>query len=161
MFLQIYDRLETLKTGDEDGLVPPPEKSVVRIDVNGGFLIRKCPSDHPALLLDENETKDEKKDSKQTTTSATTNSDKILITFAATMNPKLKLLPQSFLNFLVKVAFGIAWAILLKIAREVKEGKREDHHKAIQSKREVLYDWVELRLQSLLAFNNETQITGI
>lgn len=158
-------RLETLSTGDENGLVPPPDKSVVRIDVNGGFLIRKCPSNHPALLLDEDdEDNDEKKvvDEKNDTTDGDAAKDeKILITFAATMNPKLKLLPQSFLNFLVKVAFGIAWSILLKIARDVKNGKREDHQKAIQEKREVLYDWVELRLKALLSFNNEIQITGI
>jgi hypothetical protein len=130
--------IQSLDTGDEDGLVPPPDSnSTVRIDVDGGFLFRKCPEDHPALLNDE---KDGSEDSK------------VLVTFAASMNPKMKLLPQSFLNFLVKVAFGFAWNILLKIARDVRDGKREDHQKAIAEKRESLYDWVEVKLKQLLAF---------
>ena len=134
-------RLRSLNTGDEDNLVPPSEdKSTVRVDIDGGFLICKCPNDHPALLQDQ-----KKKGS-------SSNDDKILITFAASMDPKMKLLPQSFLNFLVKVAFAFCWSILLKIARDVQNGKREDHKKKIAEKREVLYDWVESRLKEMLSF---------
>ncbi len=135
--------LNTLDTGDEDGLVPPPEdKSTVRIDVNGGFLIQKCPKDHPALGDQEEGENGNSGD----------HSDKLLITFAASMNPKMKLLPQSFLNFLVKVAFGICWGMLLKIARDVQNGKRPDHEQAIERKRDSLYDWVDSRIKDLLSF---------
>jgi len=135
--------LNSLDTGDEDGLVPPPEeKSIVRIDVNGGFLIRKCPKDHPALV-------DRKEEDNG---NSNEESDKLLITFAASMDPKMRLLPQSFLNFLVKVAFGICWGMLLKIARDVKNGKRPDHEQAIERKRDSLYDWVDSRIKELLSF---------
>lgn len=134
--------LDSLDTGDEDGLVPPPEnKSIVRIDLNGGFLIQKCPKDHPALGVH----KEEKDDN------SSEHSDKLLITFAASMNPKVRLLPQSFLNFLVKVAFGMCWAMLLKIARDVQDGKRPDHEQAIERKRGSLYDWVDSRVKELMA----------
>lgn len=132
-------RLRSLNTGDENDSVPPPEDpSTVRIDLDGGFLICKCPGDHPALLQDK-----EKKGSSA--------DDKILITFAASMNPKMKLLPQSFLNFMVKVAFGLVWSMLLKVAQDVQNGKREDHKKKITEKR-VLYDWLESRLKAMLLF---------
>lgn len=139
-------RLHSLNTGNdiEDGndtLVPPPDnKNTVRIDVDGGFLFRQCPKDHPALLANENE--EEGKE------------DKLLVTFAASMNPKMKLLPQSFLNFLVKVAFGICWSVLLKIARDVSNGKRQDHKNKIEEKRSSLYDWLETRVKAMFLFRS-------
>ena len=138
--------MRSLSTGDEDGLVPPPDdKSTVRVDFEGGFLFRKCPKDHPALLHNTEDSEHPE------------DSDKLLVTFAATTDPKMKLLPQAFLNFLVKVAFGLAWSILLKLARDVLNGKREDHKNKIQEKRS-LYDWIEERINALLLI---TQINNL
>ena len=127
-------RLHSVDTGDEDGLVPPPEdKSIVRMDIDGGFIFRQCPKDHPALVAGDAD-------------------EKILVTFAASVNPKMKLLPQSFLNFLVKTAFKIGWIIMLKVARDVRDGKREDHKNKIKEKRGILYDWVDERLREMMLF---------
>mmetsp|Transcript_29820 Transcript_29820/g.65640 ORF Transcript_29820/g.65640 Transcript_29820/m.65640 type:complete len:548 (-) Transcript_29820:244-1887(-) len=46
----IVIRLDSLNTGDEDGLVKEPEdRGAVRVDFAGGFVFRKCPRDHPAI----------------------------------------------------------------------------------------------------------------
>jgi len=136
--------IKSLDTSDEDGsgLVPPPNKKTVRIEIDGGFLFRQCPDDHPALLEKEKRKSDEKNSLK---------SDQVLVTFAAIINPQMKLLPQSFLNFLVKVAFGISWGVLLKVAKDVQKGERKEHNEAIEEKRESLYDWVEERLKVMLS----------
>ena len=47
----IVIRLDSLNTGDEDGLVKEPEdRGAVRVDFAGGFVFRKCPHDHPAIM---------------------------------------------------------------------------------------------------------------
>ncbi len=145
-------RLHSLDTGDEKGLVPPPDNRAMRMDVDGGFLFRKCPKDHPALIESRDSSKGKKKNNIDDHNDDDDH-DKILVTFAATMNPNLKLLPQSFLNFLVKVAFSISWNMLLKVARDVQSGKREDHKNKIKEKREVLYDWVESRIKDMMNFH--------
>ena len=41
--------------------------------------------------------------------------------------------------------------MFMKIASKVKNGEMKDHAEAIQSKRLVLYDWVDERVQSMFA----------
>ena len=104
--------------------------------MDGGFLFEKCPKDHPCMEFMEKDSDDE---------------EMILVTFSALINPNMKYLPQSFLNFLVKTALGTAWKILLQVAKDVKDGKRPDHKSAIEKKREELYDYVNMRLDVMLS----------
>lgn len=183
-------RLCSLDTGDEGGLIPPPDKEdTVRVDFQGGFLFRRCPLDHPAL---ENRIKRiarrrhhhrrhhhhkhhhgqeqsklgnegqeggdfEKKKHEHRAEDQLVNDDLILVTFAFVADAKMTLLPRSFLNFVLRTAIGMAWNKFLKLAEDVRDGKRPQHSAAIKEKRGTLYDWVEARVQQMLAkFRNAT-----
>lgn len=122
-----------VKSDNYDEVVPELEKKSVPVDIDGGFLFTSCPKDHPTM---------EKVDD--------SNEDLVLVRFSAMLDPNMKLLPQSFLNFLVKVAFGTCWKIMLGIALDVKNGKRPDHAEAINTKDE-LYAWIEGRLDVMLS----------
>mmetsp|Transcript_19739 Transcript_19739/g.28811 ORF Transcript_19739/g.28811 Transcript_19739/m.28811 type:complete len:197 (+) Transcript_19739:361-951(+) len=132
--------MKTLETGDDETIPEKAEKSV-RVDVDGGFLMRKCPSDHPSLQFME----------------GGTNDDLVLVTFSAKLNPNMKYLPQSFLNFLVKTALGMSWKMMLQLAQDVKDGKRPDHTKAIEEKDEELYGWVRARVEEMLGLISERE----
>ncbi len=140
-------KLKTVKPCDNyDEVVPEPEKKSVPVDVDGGFLFTSCPKDHPTM---------EKVDD--------SDEEMVLVRFSAMMNPNMKLLPQSFLNFLVKVAFGTCWKIMLGIALDVKNGKRPDHVEAISAKDE-LYVWIERRLDvmfSLLKSVTDVKVASV
>lgn len=130
-------KLKTIDTCD-DAVVPKIDKNNVRAEVNGGFLFEKCPKDHPCMeFVERAEEGDEE--------------EMVLVTFSVVLNPKMKYLPQSFLNFIVKTAFSTVWKIFLRIASDVKDGKRSEHISAIQSKREELYDYVTDRLGVMIS----------
>lgn len=139
-------------------VVPPPEdKKIVRVDLEGGFLFRSCPEDHPTLKtyrkleaerlekesLDNANNDEEKKDRDDE------DDEIILVTFCACVDPKLGFIPQSFLNFMMRTVMGTAWKMLLKVAEDVRDGKREEHASAIEKKRTSLYDWVEARVKRM------------
>ncbi len=127
-------KMKTVKHSDNyDEVVPELEKKSVPVDIDGGFLFTSCPKDHPTM---------EKVDD--------SDEQLVLVRFSAMLDPNMKLLPQSFLNFLVKVAFGTCWKIMLGIALDVKNGKRPDHAEAISTKDE-LYAWIEGRLDVMLS----------
>ncbi len=44
-------------------------------------------------------------------------------------------LPLNFFNFLLKFAMPRVWVMLLRVAEEIKDGKRRAHIDAIQRKR--------------------------
>ena len=69
----------------------------------------------------------------------------ILLTFTFSVDPKLSILPQSFLNFFLRTAIHQIWGMFLDVATEVCDGKRPEHSAAILRKRLELYDWVEER----------------
>jgi len=134
-------KLKTIGTEDDE-VVPEADPNTVRVDVDGGFLFEACPMDHPALEFMEH----------------TKWVDCILVTFSAVMDPHMKLLPQSFLNFLVKTALGTAWRMLLSIAQDVKDGKRPDHASAIERKRNEVYDYVRERVEVMLSSLNHVGV---
>ena len=39
----------SLEVGAENGLIPPPQPGITRIDFDCGWVIRKCPENHPCL----------------------------------------------------------------------------------------------------------------
>lgn len=147
-----------LKTidADQDPVVPEVDGSTVRVDVDGGFLFQACPQDHPAMQEYKNiHNEHSKKISNHDENEDNDDDQYILVTFSAVMDPHMKLLPQSFLNFLVKTALGTAWKMLLNIAQDVKDGKRPDHASAIERKRQEVYDYVQERVQVMLSLIQE------
>jgi hypothetical protein len=113
--------------------VPPqPEKGTIRVDFNAGFLIRKCPLDHPLLLR-----------SKHKYTKP------LLVSVTQQMNAHVGLVPMSLINFFTKSVLGKMWQTLLTVALEVRDGTRAPLAEAILAKGE-LYDWVKQRAIVLL-----------
>jgi hypothetical protein len=177
---RILVRLQSLdcENNGEDGIEILPASnrigSGVRIKVDGGFVFEKCPSDHP---IAKHGKKDKKKDNKENK-KAEGNDNKlssdekneggneennpnddddeedddnlILLTFTFSVDPKLSILPQSFLNFFLRTAIHQIWGMFLNVATEVCDGKRPEHSAAIARKRVELYDWVEERTRCML-----------
>jgi hypothetical protein len=156
--------VDDIGDNNNDDLVPKVDDNnndananAVRVDLDGGFLFEKCPRDHPAMKeflrnkeVDDEDVDEDDNDEKE---------DCILVTFSAIMDPHMKLLPQSFLNFLIKTALGTAWRMLLRIAQDVKDGKRPDHARAMEQKRQELYDYVRERVDVMLSTMKETTTT--
>jgi len=124
-------------TPKSDGdIVPYPKKGVLRQEFEGGFLFLKCPSDHPSLV-DKNGKRGE-------------GEDKILVYFFMSIDDKkLHLFPQAIINFVTRIVIGKAWDMFLHVAEEIKDGKRPDHSAAIEEKKEVLYNWVDERIDAM------------
>jgi len=133
------------KNIDVERLIPPVEGGTVRMDMEGVILFQKCPTDHPALngnyssIIKEVDEED-----------MTPSPSMVLITSYLSVDPKLQFVPQSFVNFVVRTVIGSIWNKLLQVANDVKNGKRPDHEIAIQSKRKILYDWVEERTSTMM-----------
>jgi hypothetical protein len=174
---RILVRLQSLdcENNGEDGIEILPASnrigSGVRIKVDGGFVFEKCPSDHP---MAKHGKKDRKKDNKEhkveedndkksssdendegANEENSNNDDEdddnfILLTFTFSVDPKLSILPQSFLNFFLRTAIHQIWGMFLDVATEVCDGKRPEHSAAIARKRVELYDWVEERTRCML-----------
>ena len=70
-------------------------------------------------------------------------------TFSMTITKKFAL-PLNFFKFLLKFAMPRVWVMLLRVAEEIKDGKRPAHIDAIQRKRGEFYDWMEECVSSLL-----------
>ena len=159
---RILVRLQSLdcENNGEDGIEILPASnrigSGVRIKVDGGFVFEKCPSDHP---MAKHGKKDRKKDNKEhkveedndkksssdeknegVNEENSNNDDEdddnlILLTFTFSVDPKLSILPQSFLNFFLRTAIHQIWGMFLDVATEVCDGKRPEHSAAIARKR--------------------------
>ena len=137
---RIIIRIQSLDCQDNivEGLnIPPCEKHVVRLKVQGCFIIEKCPADH-AMTKFLNARPEPSKE------------DLVLVTFRFCVDPQLSNIPKSFINFFLRTVIGQMWNKFLNIAEEVKDGVRPAHSEAIAMKRKVLYDWVEERTRVLL-----------
>jgi hypothetical protein len=155
-------QLKTIDEKEEDVVIPTSSSNEqggggdgndnrVRVDLDGGFLFEKCPRDHPAMKEFQKNRNGNNGEDGKVNDEEQEEEECILVTFAAVMDPHMKLLPQSFLNFLVKTALGTAWRMLLSIAQDVKDGKRPDHAKAIEQKRQEVYDYVRERVDVMLS----------
>jgi len=111
--------------------IPPIKTGTVRMRVEGGFTIEKCPPTHPSLKAESSE------------------EDLVLITFTFIVDPQLAIIPKQFINFFLRTAIGTMWNMFLNIAEGVKDGKLPAHSKAIKEKRE-LYNWIEERTRVML-----------
>ena len=136
-------KLKNIESNDDE-TVPEATSKTVRVDIDGGFLFEACPRDHPAMQYVSKDEEDEH----------------LLVTFTAVINPNMTILPQSFLNFMVKIALGTSWKILLQIAQDVKDGKKPDHTSAMARKRDEVYDYIKERVETMLATLKSVDITG-
>lgn len=108
--------------GKKNGdFIPPPEPKTVRVKFRGGFLFRKYTE------------------------------DVVLASLYFTYDKSQIFLPHSFLNFLLKIAFGKIFKKFIKVAEDIRDGRRPKHNHAIQMKRAELYDWIDDRVLSLVA----------
>lgn len=123
-------KLQTVETGFDNGLVPPPDKGVVRMDFEADFLFRPCPDDHPAL------TKSKAKYPE--------GESLILLTFVMYCDPKVNFVPRAFMNFCTRTAIGMVWNMILKVSEQVRAGERPEHAK-IMAEKPTFYDWVASR----------------
>jgi hypothetical protein len=117
----IVVKLDTLQEGDLDGLIPPAEENIARLELNGGILIRKNPNDPKFILLQ----------------------------YYGHIKRSYSV-PSWFVKFLVKTVVSTIWDKFLNITKEVKDGKREKHAQVIQEKWDDLYQWVETRAAAML-----------
>lgn len=149
---EIGIHLTNLEIGDQEGAFKvPPQSDAVRVSLDGGFLFRKCPTDHEEL---ESFKKEQKILRSRNSTNKENDGDDdeiLLVSFCMCLDPKLRLLPQSLLNFIVRTAMGTAWKFFLEVANDVKDGKREAHARYIKQKRGSLYDWVDSRVKIMFS----------
>lgn len=134
-----------LVTADESfdnssGVVPPPEAGIVRMGFEADLMFCICPPDHAALTK-----------SKSSKAKYRAGEKLILVTAVLYIDPRIALVPQAFMNFCTRTAIGTVWKQFLRIAEEVREGKRGDHAELIAKKREEVYDWIDERAVFMLA----------
>jgi len=122
---------------DDDERVPPIDHKYgqcTRVDFHGGFLFRAIPSEGEAW-----------KNAREK------HEDEMIVSFIFNIDPKISYVPVSIIQFVTRTVIGTLWGMFMKIASKVKNGEMKDHAEAIQSKRLVLYDWVDERVQSMFA----------
>lgn len=128
-------KLQTVdETFDDGNLVPPPENGVVRMKFESEFMFRPCPPDHPALIKSKTKYPEGEK--------------LILLTFCLYVDPLVRFVPKSFMNFCTRTAVGTVWRMILRVSEDVREEKRPAHKKIIAEKREF-FSWVEARAKYL------------
>lgn len=126
----------SLDVGAEDGLVPPPEAGIKRIDFDVGFVIRSCPDDHPCLKHSKHKYPE--------------GEHLLLLSLTMFTDAHVDYVPMSFINFSTRTALGGQWGSMLQVATDVREGKRPEHAKVIEEKEE-LYGWVNERIEAMFA----------
>jgi hypothetical protein len=113
--------------------IGPMERGWQRIDFDGAIWIGACDKDHPTLVSSKNQYHE----------------DLILVKTSLKIDAHIAGIPQSLINFFHRNVLGSLWASMLQVAEDVRDGKREAHKEAIESKPE-LYGWVEQRVDALL-----------
>lgn len=154
-------RLDSVRGGKNvDGLViPEPEgKGTVRIDFRGGFLFRRCPTNH-SLLIQQTDRKRHARKQKKTGAADKEEEEPLLVSFSMYNDAKLDVIPKPLMNFILRTVIAKVWNRLLKVAEDVRSGKRPMHSKAIENKRATLYDWVDDRVKVMFdLFDQENAI---
>ena len=105
-----------------------------RVDFHGGFLFRAIPSEGDAWKK-----------------AREIHGDEMIVSFIFNIDPKISYVPVSIIQFVTRTVIGTLWAMFMKIANKVKNGEMKEHAKAIESKRLVLYDWVDERVKIMFA----------
>ena len=104
---------------DEDEVVPTIDTTKsVEVLINGGFLFENCPKDHACIDYIDDDIVE----------------PMILVKFCVILHPTLRVIPQWLLKFLLRVGVRKVWNILIQVAKDVKDGHRPAHAKAITEK---------------------------
>jgi hypothetical protein len=132
----IVVKVNSMDTGKHFEIeIPEVAKGYRRVDFDGGFLICSCPPDHPAL---------EKSKHKYPA------GEKLLLfSLMQQIDAHVAGVPLKLINFFTRTVVSHQWGALLQIAEDVKEGKRPEFQKVIESKQE-LYEWVEERVEAMI-----------
>jgi len=130
---RIIIRLESLDSGCKEIPIPPARNGICRMRCNGGIVIEKANAEMATSGKEATEQ----------------NHDLITVTLIFSIDPQLRVVPQSFLNFFFRVAIGSVWCMFLRVADEVKAEERPAHLRAIREKRD-LYDWIKERTRAML-----------
>jgi hypothetical protein len=133
----IIAKMRTLKDDQdlpEGFAMPPLERNMERADFDGAILFRACPTDHPNYASARKNFVSE---------------DLILLQFTMYFDAHMAMVPQSVINFVTRTVIGRIWNMLLDVAEQVRDGKREEHKQIIEQKAEF-YRWVEERCQFML-----------
>ncbi len=129
---RIVIKLDGLQEGDPD--VPPVDDArIVRLNLNGGFLIQKFMADHP-------------------------HHHPIMLKFYCDVYSQA-FVPLWFLHFAIKTVLITFWERLLKIAIGIHNGTRKLHVEAIREKK-ILYDWVAERTNAMLYSSSSREETS-
>jgi hypothetical protein len=136
---RIVIKMRSLEEGDHHHLgcltVPPAERGLVRVSVDGGIVIRACPPQHPVL--------------RQRREDSSGGRNALLFSVYQRIDANVRLVPMSIINFFTRTVLGRMWHTLVEVATEVRDGKRPDHRAAIQANPE-LYEWVSGRVDTML-----------
>lgn len=116
--------------------IPPTEPGYTRVDLNAGLVFRPCPPDHPALAKSKHNYPEGEK--------------LFLVSVVEKIDAHVAGVPMSMVNFFTRIVLGAQWCSLLKVAEEVRDGKRKDHLDAMNTKKE-LYSWVSERTNAMYA----------
>lgn len=151
---EIVVRLKCLDTdADEDGVVFSAlnnKEEVVQVGFEGGFVFRK----YDMNIADgcEEEAADDDSSCTGGNDDEKEEDDLIMVSYQSITDAKLKHIPTPLLNFVLRTVVEMMWSNLLHVAEEVRDGARPLHAKLISDKREVLYDWLEQRVNTMLEF---------
>lgn len=138
-------RLQTLKTGDKKGdfVVEDPAENIIRQEFNGGFLFHR-PSEICEFIVKWEESNKASIDEKEC----------IVVSFFYKFENKGTYYPEYLIEFGIRIGSMFGWGRFLKVAEQIRDGKRPQHEQKIQEKKEALYDWVQERVDVLCSGSN-------
>eukprot|EP00536_Pseudo-nitzschia_multiseries_P017601 jgi/Psemu1/225703/e_gw1.1658.10.1 len=142
----IIAKMTAIDDSENGNAVPPTSTEMERCDFDGAVLFRSCPADHPNYEASRQKFPTE---------------DLILLQFTMHYDAKMTMVPQSMINFVTRTALGVIWNMMLRVAEEVRDGRREEHCRIISEKADF-YRWVEERcdymLQTIAKGSDDTAI---
>ena len=127
--------LEALQPGDIDGLVPPKEDKINRVNLSGGMVFRECPTETA-----------EKAKALRKKAKGAEDENIVLVTFTVVYSNKDKNLKQGFIirqmsHFVLRVVIGTIWSRVLGVAEDIRDGKRPEFDKILEDRKDT-YTWV-------------------
>ena len=74
---------------------------------------------------------------------------KILVSVQMFIDPKIDFVPSALMNFVTRTVLYTMWCMLLRVAEQVRDGKRPEHSSLIEKKKHSLYDWTRARCEDM------------
>ena len=119
-------RFRTYKTGDRNGLIPPPEPKVNRIYGNGGFMFHVPSEEYKKRAkeggyMKEGESVD----------------DLVQLTLLVNWDTKGFSFPESLIRFALRIMLHMAWKKIMRVAEEIRDGKRPENAAKVKKANEI------------------------